>query len=184
MVDTYDRSRLVILSRLLSFPTINQKDWESDFMSAPKVGDLVSLTSAPVTKFYVSWVVDTRKIKGSSEIEYLLESIDDRSLCWWSNVGFNTYKKDNILPYWKWSDKQFSFNDRWKRVCHGWNNAFIIKPYDADFLDDGQVKLKCYQSYDRINPWSYERTFDNWKKTTMKMMDQFYKDAVIENNKK
>ena len=41
------RARLMILSELMSFPTINNKYWRSDFGDdKPQVGDLVSLTSA------------------------------------------------------------------------------------------------------------------------------------------
>lgn len=170
-----DRARIQILSALMSYPTINQKDWESDFIGkGAQIGDLVSLNSAPPSKWYVSWVRDINV----KEESYLLESIDDGALCWWSNVGFHIYNRDRVKEFgstWQWDDKQFTFNDRWHKIFRR-NNAHMIRPLYPVFGEDGTVTLDVYIRFG-IRDFSNKKTFPNWKKLTMKTMDEFYKDC-------
>lgn len=177
MSETYNRSRMCILNEILSYPMIGDKDWEDD--RNPKKGEIVSLNSAPPSKWYLSFVEEVRV--NSLGNEYLLKSIEDGELCWWSNVGINVYrpKIGSYKEYWNWTDKQFAFNDRWKKVCFKWNDAWLFRPYDAKFLDNGAVKLSLYERHDFDHKYKYEKVFDNWKKTTMKIMDEFYKGGVI-----
>lgn len=176
---TKTRARLSILSELLSFPTINQKDWTSsigmdkDLM----VGDLVSLVSAPATKWYVSWLKEIDPNNGWPK--YLLESIDDGELCWWENIGLNVYSREIIAvrPTWRWSDKQFSFYDRWLKVGKR-NDAYIVLPAFPKFSNDGSVTLDVrirFSDSDFRNP----KRFLNWKKMSMEMMADYYKESVV-----
>lgn len=174
-----NRARLMILSELMSFPTINNKDWRSDFGNdKPQVGDLVSLTSAPPSKWYLSWFREYDQNNGWPK--YLLESIEDGELCWWENVGLNFYDRERVAnrPQWKWDDKQFEFNDRWHKVCRK-NDAYIVLGCQPVFHDDGSVTLDVrnrFQFSDYRNP----RTFQDWKKVTMKQMDAYYKESAAE----
>jgi hypothetical protein len=180
-----DRARISILSELLSFPTVNQKDWHSFSFSNTDIceGDLVSLYSAPASKWYVSWVREVDENNGWPR--YLLESIDDGSLCWWVNVGINVYSRERVRerPAWQWDDKQFAFNDRWNKVAKR-NDAYIVLPMPPVFRDDGSVTLDVRIRFGMVD-FSCPETFSNWKKLTMKQMDAYYKKCENEyNNRK
>ena len=174
-----NRARLLILSELMSFPTINNKDWGYNCgCDTPQVGDLVSLTSAPPSKWYLSWLREYDPNNGWPK--YLLESVDDGELCWWENVGLNVYSRERVAnrTSWQWDDEQFAFNDRWNKVCRK-NGAYIVLPCQPVFNTDGSVILNVrirFQFSDYQNP----RTFKNWKKATMKELDAYYKECEIE----
>lgn len=172
-----NRARISILSELLSFPTINQKDWDSFSEEYARVGDLVSLSSAPESKWYLSWVVDIDGSKGY--MRYLLESIEDESLCWWENVGLNIYNREKIKDrsIWKWTDDQFTFYDRWLKVARK-NDAYMVMPRLPKFNEDGSVEMSVYRRHDFESKFSNNRVFEKWKKVTMKVMDEYYKDSV------
>lgn len=176
-----DRARISILSELLAFPTINGKYWDSDcFSSGAILGDLVSLSAAPASKWYLSWVKEIDK----TQDRYLLESIEDGSLCWWSNVGLNVYNRDRVKERlsWMWNDKQYELNDRWLKVCSR-NASYIVLPVTALFNKDGSVVLDVRI---RFVESSYKNPtkFENYKKLTMKKMEQFYLACTEEYNKK
>lgn len=168
-----ERARISILSEMMSFPTINQKDWTS--RGDVEIGDLVSLTSAPDSKWYLSWVRDYDRNDGWPR--YLLESIEDGALCWWENVGINIYSRERVAerPTWQWDDKQFAFNDRWSKVCFKRHDAYIVLPMLPVF-DGKSVTLNVRIRFgwsDYHNP----KTFPNWKKLTMKEMGEFYQEC-------
>ncbi len=173
-----NRARLSILNRLLSFPTINGKHWSGSFgKEAVQVGDLVSLHSAPETKWYVSWV---REIDRPNEDfpRCLLESIDDETLCWWENVGINIYDRKEVAanPHWQWNDRQFAFQDRWMRVC---SKGYMVRPWSPVFGVDGSVSLNVRIRYG-IDDYQNPIVFPNWKKVTVKMLAEYYQKCVAE----
>jgi len=179
---TFERAKIDILSSLLAFPTINQKDWETCYIdNAPIVGDLVSLCSAPPSKWYLSWVMEIEVADSSFCTRYLLKSIDDGSLCWWSNVAFNIYSRKKVLENqtWKWNDKQFAFKKRWMKVCYKQNDAYIVLPIHPIFGEDDTVTLGVRVRH-QFNKYTSKKTFPNWKKCTMKMMDKYYKQCEKE----
>jgi hypothetical protein len=138
-------------------------------------GQLCRLQSAPHTKWYLSWLMETRII-GGNETEYLLKSIEDGSLCWWSNVAINALplEASNGYKSWKWSDAQFEFNDKWfKKACAG---CYLYRPFYVTFKDDGSVTLDMRKMFD--NEIINTVTFPNWKKVAIKQMRQFYLDTV------
>lgn len=173
-----EKARISILSRMLSFPTISGKDWSSDLGgSKAEIGDLVSLSSAPDSKWYLSWLCEIDPNNGWTK--YLLESVEDGSLCWWENVGLNIYSRERVAnnPSWRWSDDQFAFNERWLRICYKKNGAYIVLPLQASFLPDGGLVLDVrirWGTSDYHNP----RTFPNWKKVTLKTMDTYFKECI------
>lgn len=177
MSNSYNKARYNILSTVLAFP-LNRKDdyWEQ--LASPKNGDLVTLNCAPASKFYMSWVVDMRNTGAMPE--YLLKSIEDGSLCWWSNVGFSIYNREKVdeRPEWKWCDKQYDFVSRFDKVLYR-ENSYIVRRGKVTFYDNDSVKLtlRCAFETNRETPFHYEKTFKSYKKTTMKMMDKFYKDG-------
>lgn len=172
-----NRARLLILSELFAFPTISNRHWKSDLMEdKPQIGDLVSLTSAPPSKWYLSWFREYDPNNGWPK--YLLESIEDGELCWWENVGLNFYDRERVRKNWQWDDKQFEFNDRWRKVCRR-NDAYLILPCQPEFNTDGSVLLDVRIRF-QFSPYRNPRTFPDWKKVTMKQMDAYYKESVRE----
>ena len=180
--DTYIKSKEAILNHLLSFPTISNKDWVSCYFGQhrPEKGDLVSLQSAPPSKWQISWYIRSERPEGWSEDRHLLQSIEDRQECWWHNVGFSIYKPTNfdgkIPARFRWSDRQYAFNSRWHRVCLH-NDDYEIRPYDASFREGFSVTLATRKRWSIDENWKFERNFDDWRKVTIGMMEKLYADA-------
>jgi len=176
------RAKISILSELLSFPTIREKDWTANFMGKHDVlkGDLISLNSAPDSKWYVSWVHEIKTKNGFKN--YLLESIEDGSMCWWTNIGINVYsrKKVSERPTWRWSDKQFTLYDRWLKVCKR-NDAYIVLPKVPIFNKDNSVTLDVRIRFG-WSEFQNPENFLNWKKLTMKEMSAYYLSSVEKHN--
>jgi len=176
-----ERARVQILSEILSFPTIGHVNWTSDFANKDgvKVGDLVSLNSAPPTKWYLSWVREINPNDGWPK--YLLESVEDNSFSWWENVGINIYSRERVSerPRWRWTDEQFEFYDLWKEVCYKDNDAYIVLPTLPDFKEDGSVSLGLRIRFG-FNSFTKEQTFPKWGEVTKEDMDTFYKKGEKE----
>jgi hypothetical protein len=169
-----DRARISILSELMAFPTINQKDWLSTFEGKVVTGDLVSLNSAPASKWYLSWVREINPNNGCPK--YLLESVDDGDLCWWGNVRLNIYSRERVRerPTWQWSDRQFKLYDQWLRVGKR-NDAYIVLPCLPEFKDE-TVTLDCRIRFG-LSDFSMPKTFPDWKKLKVREMDAYYKEC-------
>jgi len=175
MKETYFKAKISILSSLFSNPKNNSENWRYCFTDKPVVGDLVALGSAPSSKWYISWLIEVNPNKGWPK--YLLKSIEDGALCWWENVGFHAYVSEKISPDWKWSDRQFKFYDRWRRVAYKKHGAYIVLPGPTIFGDDDSVTLKLRERFGGHrddNQFHFEKTFPRWQKTTMEMMSEFY----------
>jgi hypothetical protein len=171
------RARLEILSELMSFPTINDKDWGYNCgCDTPQVGDLVAMQSAPPSKWYLSWLKELKADGGWQK--YLLESIEDGELVWWENIGLTVYSREKVAsrPHWKWDDSQFKFNSRWMKVCRD-NDAYIVLPCQSVFNDDGSVTLDVRIRF-RLDNYRNPCSFSNWRKLTIKQMDAYFKKSV------
>lgn len=172
-----NRAKLVILNELLSFPTVNQKNWSGGYSGLkPQEGDLVSLFSAPVTKWYVSWVRGYEENGGWPK--HLLESIEDGQECWWENVGINIYDRELVAknPHWQWDDRQYAFEDRWMKVC---SRGYMVKPWSPVFGVDGSVSLNVRIRFG-LDDYKNPVVFPNWKKVTVKMLTDYYQKCVAE----
>lgn len=174
-----NRARLEILSGLLSFPTIIGKDWHVS--SNPCIGDLVSLGFARPSKWYLSWLRGYEEERDGWP-EYLLESIEDGELCWWSNVRINIYNRDLVKPSWQWDDEQFSFNDQWMEVYRE-NNSHFVLPRQPIFNFDDSVLMNVRI---RFEPDGYQnpKTFPNWREVTVDDLDSYYKECCADYNEK
>ena len=185
MGDTYHRARISILTELLSFPIIRGKDWTDD--RKPDPGSLVATSGAPETKWYLSWVVETELHEGGWH-RYLLRSVEDGELSWWENVWLFRYSQERVQarPDWRWTDKQFDFRDRWHKVCYKQHDAYMVLPCRPTFHDNGSVTLSLRERHGGFRDhykFHHERTFDSWRKTTMKMMSEFYLEGCAESKK-
>jgi hypothetical protein len=179
--DTKQKAKIEILGYITQFclnnltigkPKPPFKAYECDV----KPGDLVALTSAGFSKWYLSWVVEVEKKEGGFD-RFLLESIDDGSLCWWSNVAFHLFQDRDIPQKWRWTDRQYKLRDQWFRACHKTRGAYITLPVEPEFTDDGGVILKTRTRFgwDENNK---EIKFPDWKKVKVREMLEFY-DWVV-----
>lgn len=193
---TKTRARIEILNWIICFSTSNrygdhashvggiENSFEGGMFDKAPIGSLVKLGSAPFSKWYLSWVIDTR----NNGNEYLLESIEDGSLCWWGNVSVNPYNPETVkkFPQWRWTDAQFAFSDRWQRACKR-RGAYMVLPMLPVFHEDGSVTLGCRLRYEGL-PGRRQRPapkkFDNWKKVKVKDMLAYYDEAKAEDEQR
>lgn len=141
-------------------------------------GDLVSLSSAPVSEWYLSWVVEFDYNGGNPR--YLLDSIETGKLCWWHNVSVNYMDRKIVAenPQWRWSDRQWAFKNRWWKVCFKRCDAYLILPVFPTFGDDGlSVTIGTRPRYSMGDHYPTRRFLD-YRKVTMKMMEDFYNECV------
>lgn len=141
-------------------------------------GDLVSLSSAPVSEWYLSWVVEFDANDGYPR--YLLESIETGKLCWWHNVSVHYMDRQQLadFPHWRWTDRQWAFKDRWWKVCYKRYDAYLTLPLFPVFGDDGlSVTLGTRKRWNEPHD-SPSRRFVDFRKVTMKMMEDFYNECV------
>jgi len=163
------KARLSILGEMLAFPTISQKDWTS---GGAIVGDLVSLQSAPPSKWYVSWLIETRCVH---DREYLLESIDDGSLCWWSNVSLNHYNRERVgnNPTWRWEDRQFDFWKRWRKAAS--TDSWLLRPSLPEF-SGFKVTLSVRKTFE--SGVLFGKEFLDWRKLKISDMIDYYNGCL------
>jgi hypothetical protein len=164
-----NKARIRILSDVLSFPMLGDL-WTSEYRDREAiVGDLVSMQSAPTSKFYLSWLREIDENNGWPR--YLLESIEDGSLDWWSNIGISFYDRErSSSEYWHWDDDQYAFDDRWKRVF-SINRAYGLCSMTPKFNEKSvTLSIRARWTDDIIA----SRDFENWKKLKSSVMDEFY----------
>lgn len=179
--DTYVKSRHSILNEVLGFPTIRAKDWRE--MVLPPIGSLVSMSCAPDSEWYLSWVVEVEENENGFH-RVCLKSIETQKLCWWGNVSIYVFNPDRVKlnPQWMWSDKEYDFNRRWNKLCYGEHDAYILRPNRAEFNEAGGVNLSLRYRFGE--DYNHEETFSDWRKVTKKMMSEFYLSGVDKHNNK
>lgn len=148
----------------------------------PEPGDLVCLTSARPSEWYLSWYVEYQPYNKNGEMSYsdihVLESIETGRLGNWSNVGFDILNRDVVKenPHWRWTDKQYTFKDRWFRACYKKRDAYITLPTFPVFHDGGGVTIGTRKRFSLGS--SYFKKFANWKKVLVRDMLEFYDSTV------
>lgn len=142
------------------------------------LGSLVSLQSAPKSKWYLSWLVDYKQSSDSRYSDvYTLESIEDGELCDWHNVSLYRYVHWDNSPVpnrWRWTDDQFDFARRWHKLDDG-----IVRPIDPVF-DGLTVTFDTRIGFSLENK-AKPKTFDNWKKVRVKDLKDYMDECVALN---
>lgn len=184
------RARLEIINHIIGFSTSTlygdnkhghsaMSDYcfrhVSDVYAVP-VGSLIMLTSAPTSKWYLSWLVEVKKEHFGPN--FLLESIEDGSLCWWSNVGIKMYPTETLEehPNWRWTDKQFKLNNQWMRAAR--KNSYVLVPNWLRF--DGDKVTMSLRTRFSIDGFTSERTIQNSRKLLVRDMVAFVNEAEEE----
>ena len=146
----------------------------------PSVGDLVALTSAPNTVWYLSWYVQLQSRENQYCDIHTLKSIETGELCDWSNVSFYVLNRELIdkNPHWSWTDKQFQFKDKWFRACYRNRGAYHTLPKMPDFKEDGSVVLGTRKRFGFGEDTN--KVFDNWKKLLVRDMLVFYDASCVD----
>ncbi len=182
MKDTKQRAKIEILGYVTQLCLNNStlaktKPPFTSYERNVKPGDLVVLTMCSFNKWYLSWVIEVETRKRDGYTKYLLESIEDGSLCWWENVAFHVFQDREIPQKWHWTDRQFKFKDQWFRACYKTRGAFTTLPVEPEFTDDDGVILKTRtrHGWDENNK---EIKFPDWKAVKVRDMLAFY-DSVI-----
>ncbi len=148
---------------------------------SPRIGDLIRLNAIRNDfKWRLSWLVETRPAKGCGDTEYLLQSIVDGQLCWWSNVGIDYFHRQTLAqnPSWRWSDEQHAFCDRWFKACAR-HDPYHYRPVAPDFSSDGSATIGTRSRFD-FDGHRATRGVPNWRKITLKAMADLYLGMVEE----
>lgn len=179
------RAKIQILAHIFQFNILNGIDGFKgsalDEQSHIPIGSLVAPFCAPNTKYYLSWLRDI-KLDENGWHKFLLESIEDGELCWWENISFHYLPLEytDKFPEWKWTDKQYDFNDKWQRVDFKFKFRALLPIFDNN---DNSVILKFRYGYG-ISDDIPERKFDNWKKLTKREMQSFVDEIYANSSKK
>lgn len=189
----YSRSRSLILDHVISVATCNyygdnyspkvNKDWSFRSTQTSPIGSLVSVGFIRQTGWYLAWVLDQKPDGAFGSQQYLLESVENGQHVWWSNISLRQYSPDTVKehPEWRWTDKQHELNDRWQRVCYRKCRAYIVLPVNATFGDGFSVTLATRIRFG-LAPPPKPKTFDNWRKVTASMMQEYFNEAVAEDS--
>ena len=182
-----NRARTLIMSDILSFYIT--RNWEPDkeygktspslkgfvptgFLSDDRpvqTGDLVILESAPPSKWSIGWLREIDEIAGYGH-RYLIESLEDGELCWWSNVGLSFMPRGDIRERYRWTDRQFDFQKRWNRTAnkHGKTSMRVL---DCEFKgDEVTLRLRVRWANGDEEMAGYRRTFPDYRKVTIAIM--------------
>lgn len=191
--ESRNRARLQILNYIVTFST--RTFYTQDYREAaieehsffyPKdideiqLGSLVMITSAPFSKWYLGWLVEINKERCHLGTSFLIESIEDGSLCWWSNVGIKYFSPETVSrnPQWRWSDKQYELNDRWIKNIHKKREAYTTLPAMLEFEGD-KVVFRTREKFG-IGTFKAEKEFDNWRKVLVRDMLAFWDKAMTD----
>lgn len=114
-------------------------------------------------KWYLGWLLEVKEINGSSP-EYLIESVEDGSICRFSNCGLSYMPYSKDVDNWRWEDTQFIFENKVRKAI----NKIALFSYKYAGLEfdnkDCTIKIREYFS-DKI---VFTVKIGNWKTSSMK----------------
>lgn len=176
------RARQLIMHDILSFYIT--RDWEPDkeyggtspalkgFVPSEagghhaQPGDLVILESAGPSKWSIGWL---RAIEEGNRYNrrYLIESLEDGELCWWSNVGISFMPRRDLRERYHWTDRQFALQKRWHRIVTKHSG---MRPLDCTFKgNEVTLRMRVRWPSDEERQ-GLSRTFSDYRKVTLAMM--------------
>ena len=184
--DTFNRSRMMITEFVVStcskmysggklLPECGkQRGFTCNYLHNVEipVGSLCTLGCAPFSKFYLSWYL------GEKDGEHYLQSIEDHSVARWVNVVVHPLPLDLTEGWYQfhYSDRQFSFQDRWEKAVKQ-NNYWLAPLYSIFNEDNDEVTLRLRRKFeDEI----FEFTLPSWKKATNKDLKETVEKIVNE----
>lgn len=185
--DTYNRSRMMINEFIVNLcaksysrdgrmmPEFDEDKYGfmgtvlCDDKNEPPLGSLCRLIAAPSTKYYLSWY------QGKMDGEIYLKSIEDHTVCRWSNVGVQ-YIPLNLTdryPQFKYSDKQFKLHERWECIVRQ-QNYWMVPMWSEFDNETGEVTITIRWKFKDAR---IERKFASWETLTDEEMKSFAKEV-------
>lgn len=185
--DTFHKARQRIMSDILQFYITHQ--WPDDnnrcspaingfipltynATRRPQAGDLVILTDVMPSKWNIGWL---RQVEQEPCRRYLIESLEDQSLCWWSNVGISVMPPENVRERFRWSDKQYDFQSRLAKVFRR-GSYHTLRLQDTAFDGDDAVIITherwSFAREEHDKPAPFIRRIKDWRKFTMPKMKE------------
>lgn len=185
-----ERSRIMLLSHIAQFslgrvhdsgyPFPPLRDMAFQMTDNPPNGALVALSAAPPSKWYISWVIESRWPEGHAGTTWTLESIEDGELCDWRNVSFAVYSPEQVRlhPEWRWTDEQHDFNKRWQRLCREEQNGWAYPIAQTRFEESAaNAPVRLRYDFDNMTPPAYAEIRD-WKSASDEILITAYLEAV------
>lgn len=130
-----------------------------------QAGDLVAVTETDAGEWYLGWL---RGVEGKGEhAQFAVESLENGEMRVFDRATISYMDRDTVLrnPKWKWSDRQFALNDRWKRVAEDtWKN-FGIRSGQLVFGDEYRVTLRGL-----FGATVLEQEYPDWRAVTIPVM--------------
>lgn len=170
--DTYNRSRMKVTEYVISICTKKYSDGKllpecgkqrgvtCNYLHNVEIpiGSLCLLDCAPFSKFYLSWYL------GEKDGEYYLQSIEDHSVARWVNAVIHPFPLEMTegCPQFRYSDRQFSFQDRWENAVKK-NNYWLVPLYSIFNEENEEVTLRLRRKFeDEV----FECTLPSWRKAS------------------
>lgn len=149
----------------------------------PPIGSLCMLSSVPTSIYYLGWLREIKHDDSRFSTQFLIESIEDGSRCWWHNVGiwYLPIETSDRFPSWQWTDEQFAFQKKYDNAFRK-RHAYGLRALNAVFDMDGGVTVKIRRMWS--NDIFAEKTFSNYKKVLSRDLLKFYDETLIMYNKK
>jgi len=157
MIHTYNQARIQILdfvlnnciSKCFGPASFSYQNADNAFHGSlggsqnPPIGSLVTIGSAPVSKFYLGWLKEINQSDSRYDTKFLIESIEDHSLCRWENISIwhLPLETSNKYPSWKWNDKQHAFRNKWFDTLKKKRDPYLIRPLNPIFHENGSITL-------------------------------------------
>lgn len=163
-----------VIQRML--PTLVLYGWECRVsQDDPKPGDLVMMTAAPMSEWHLS-IFRERGEGNEFTRENILESLKTGRLGRWHNVGFHVMnmEKLGLGDQWKWTDEQFDFQDKFRKVCKR-GDYHMALPFIDEFVGN-MVYIKFRTRFSFNDKITSVPAFDYTKitqKSLLAMLDKY-----------
>ena len=156
------RAKINMLNELFAFPTIYAEFWNPPYKNLKvQSGDLVTPMTRVAGKFYLAWVLDIGTADICTGNKYLLQSIDNGKSAWWEDIAFNIFDRVELKkhPWWKWTDEQFEFKDKW--MDYGKKHGNPLNPSTPKF-NDYEVVMQMWDEL-AFDDELYNLRFDDYR---------------------
>lgn len=177
----FSRARIDILSYVASFcisytfqngtPNIYSTKIKSNgYGNGPqcKIGSLVFLSSTIISsKWCISWCEDFKEGSDRFDHQYLLRSIEDGTLSWWSNISIVYIPPEDIFPSWRFDDDQYAFVDKLRKI----DNDVYVRRFKTPIFNGLSVSLETRRLHG--DETIHALVLPNYKKATVKELKEF-----------
>ena len=150
------------IQRLL--PSLTLYGWQCVLHRKPIPGDLVMLTSAPMSVWHLSFYRED-----CNDGYHMLESVKTGQHCRWGNVGFYIVNTEKVggLDRIEWTDAQFEFERKFRKAWHK-GDFYINIPFIAGW--DGDNVLISFRTRYGLDEATTPTAPLAWRKITQRAL--------------